>query len=733
MDKIPSTDQSSDKLHILDYWRIIRVRFVTILLVFLLTAVTTTVVTFLLSPTYMSLSRISVEKDTSDIAPLLGMQSGPAQFDPYFIQTEFEKIQSQKVLDKVVEKCELAKEWGIISDPQAEVGHTESVKARKILEKMIDIRQYRNTSIIELRAYDGKKELAQKIARSLAQEYKDHRTSLQKERVQIGINSLNKRMDEKNEKITSMQATVDRLRTDLGISDSAGEESYSIIEPEIVRRYEAELITAKGVHTTQSTLLEGLKGQSIEQLRASILTAHPDAQLDALIRELHTGQQTLANHSIDLGEQHPRIKGLKKVVATLEEQIDNRIQGVLAGLELRVKSSKAQVEQLQRDVVEAKHRESDMREKGREYFDAKRELSNTTRIRDTILFRIMQEEVDLELPKSSTVEVIDDADLPEKAVKPNIPLNIALGMVVGLILGVGLAFFIEYLDTSVKTIDDVERALGAAVLGVIPQNVGSLLDEGDESPHAEAYRVLRTNILFAGRQTEDQTTFSVVSGGAGEGKTTTMFNLAVVFAQQGDRVLVVDSDLRRPSMHRFFKVSNNIGLTNYLLGQVTIDEVIQTSEIPSLHFVPSGKLPSSSMGILSSAKMKEFVVEMKSRYDYVFLDAPPIMGVSDASVLASMVDMCVLVVQYRKYPQLMTQRAKEMVTKVGGELVGVVLNNINISQDSYYYYYSGYYYDYYYKSREKEEDSADEAPDGKKETKLLAKADIGGDDEKPKY
>ena len=733
MDKIPSTDQSSDKLHILDYWRIIRVRFVTILLVFLLTAVTTTVVTFLLNPTYMSLSRISVEKDTSDIAPLLGMQSGPAQFDPYFIQTEFEKIQSQKVLDKVVEKCELAKEWGIISDPQAEVGHTEAVKARKILEKMIDIRQYRNTSIIELRAYDRKPQLARQIAQALAEEYKNHRTSLQKDRVKIGIQALSKRMEEINEKITGMQATVDRLRTDLGISDAAGEESYSIIEPEIVRRYEAELITSKGVHTTQSTLLEGLKEQSVEQLRASILTAHPDAQLDVLVRELHTGQQTLANHSIDLGEQHPRIKGLKKVVTTLEGQIDDRIQGVLAGLELRVKSSKAQVEQLQRDVAEAKQRESDMREKGRKYFDAKRELSNTTRIRDTILFRIMQEEVDLELPKSSTVEIIDDADLPEKAVKPNVPLNIALGMVVGLILGVGLAFFIEYLDTSVKTIDDVERALGAAVLGVIPQNVGSLLDEGDESPHAEAYRVLRTNILFAGRQTEDQTTFSVVSGGAGEGKTTTMFNLAVVFAQQGDRVLVVDSDLRRPSMHRFFKVSNNIGLTNYLLGQVTIDEVIQTSEIPSLHFVPSGKLPSSSMGILSSAKMKEFVVEMKSRYDYVFLDAPPIMGVSDASVLASMVDMCVLVVQYRKYPQLMTQRAKEMVTKVGGDLVGVVLNNINISQDSYYYYYSGYYYDYYYKSREKEEDPADEVPDGKKETKLLAKADIGGDDEKPKY
>ena len=728
MDKTPSTDQSSDKLHILDYWRIIRVRFVTIMLVFLLTAVTTTVVTFTMPKTYMSLSRISIEKDTSDIAPLLGMQSGPAAFDPYFIQTEFEKIQSQKVLDKVVVRCELTEDWkrlngGNLLDP---------IEARKILKKSIDIRQFRNTSIIELRAYDRDPRKAQEIAQALAVEYQNHRKDAQTARVKQGIKALEGRKEKTDKQILVMQANVDKLRTDLNISDAAGEDSYSIIEPEIVRRYESELIDVKGIHTSMFTLLEGLKALSDKELRDSILTAHPDAQLDVLIRELHTGQQTLANHGIDLGEEHPRIKGLKKVVATLEGQIDNRIQGILAGLGLRVNSSQAQVEQLQRDVDAAKKRESDMRKTGREYFDAKRELSNTTRIRDTILFRIMQEEVDLALPKESTVEITDEADRPLKAIRPNIPLNIALGVVVGLILGVGLAFFIEYLDTSVKTIDDVERALGAAVLGVIPQNVGSLLDEGDESPHAEAYRVLRTNILFAGRKDESQTTFSVVSGGAGEGKTTTMFNLAVVFAQMGDRILIVDSDLRRPSMHRYLKVSNNIGLTNYLLGQATIDEVIQTTEIPTLHFIPSGKLPSSSMGILSSAKMKEFVAEMKSRYDYVFLDAPPIMGVSDATVLASMVDMCVLVVQYRKYPQMMTQRAKEMVTKVGGELVGVVLNNINISQDSYYYYYSGYYYDYYYKSREKEE-SAEDDDKSRKETKLLASAKTGGEDEKPKY
>jgi capsular exopolysaccharide synthesis family protein len=275
-------------------------------------------------------------------------------------------------------------------------------------------------------------------------------------------------------------------------------------------------------------------------------------------------------------------------------------------------------------------------------------------------------------------------------------LNITLGVIVGLIMGFGLAFFIEYLDTSVKTIDDVERALQAPVLGVIPQNVGSLLDEGPDSPHAEAYRVLRTNLLF-GRKEGSMNTMTVVSGGAGEGKSTTIFNLATIFAQNGAKVLLVDSDLRRPSLHKLLNVSNSAGLTNLLLKQNTIEEVVQTTKVPNLHFMPSGKLPSSSLGVLNSTQMREFVRQARERYDFVFFDSPPIMGVSDASILASVVDMALLVIQYRKYPQVMTIRAKQMVEKVGGNLMGVVLNNINISQDSYYYYYSGYYYDYYSK------------------------------------
>jgi capsular exopolysaccharide synthesis family protein len=275
---------------------------------------------------------------------------------------------------------------------------------------------------------------------------------------------------------------------------------------------------------------------------------------------------------------------------------------------------------------------------------------------------------------------------------------IPLGILVGLIVGLGLAFFIEYLDTSVKTIDDVERSLQAPVLGVIPQNVGLILDEGAESPHAEAYRVLRTNILFS-RKNESWNTISVLSGGAGEGKSTTLFNLATVFAQNGQRVLVVDSDLRRPTLHKSLHVSNTIGLTDFLLKQRPLEEVIQKTKVPTLDFMASGKLPSSSMSILGSGQMKETIQELKRRYEFIFFDSPPLLGVSDASILASEMDMVLQVVQYRRYPQPMTLRAKQMILKVGGNLVGIVLNNINMSQDENYYYYSGYY-EYQYQRKD---------------------------------
>ena len=467
--------------------------------------------------------------------------------------------------------------------------------------------------------------------------------------------------------------------------------------------------------TRNNRLLEQLGQLKGDRLLNALVVANPTTELNTLISARNYALRQASGLSPDFGPDHPEVIKWSLQIAKLDEQLDATVQGILSGMRSTLEAEKAAMENQKSFLQETIEKNSKDTQRFRPYIVARNEFESARRIRDGIKIRVAQEDIDRDLSKTPSVETINEALPGTNPVRPKKAVNITIGVVFGLILGIGLAFFIEYLDTSVKTIDDVEQALQAPVLGVIPQNVGALMAEGADSPHAEAYRVLRTNVLFSRKDTNWRT-MTVVSGGAGEGKSTTIFNLATVFAQNGNRVLIVDSDLRRPSLHKILNVANNQGLTNYLLKQNRLEEVIQTTPVPSLDFLPSGRLPSSSIGILNSAAMKEFIAEAKSRYDFVFFDSPPIMGVSDASILASEVDMAVLVVQYRKYPQQMTLRAKQMVEKVGGHLLGVVLNNINISQDSYYYYYSGYYYDYYSKSE-------DSKPDGERKLSKKKRSD----------
>ena len=253
-----------------------------------------------------------------------------------------------------------------------------------------------------------------------------------------------------------------------------------------------------------------------------------------------------------------------------------------------------------------------------------------------------------------------------------------------------LAFFLEYLDTSVKSLDDVERYLGVPVLAVIPKDVGVLHKQSGLSPDAEAYRILRTNIEF-NRRSADANAITIVSGGAGEGKSTTLVNLAYICAQGGYNTLMIDGDLRRPKLHTFFDINNSVGLTNYLTTALMLEDVILQTPIENLYFMPSGILPADAAGILNSRRMSELIADVKNRFDLVLIDSPPILGVSDASVLASEVDLTIIVIQHRKLPRNMLLRVKQAIENVGGNLLGVVLNNVDVRSDSQYQYYTSYY------------------------------------------
>ena len=681
-------------MHFLDYWRVIRIRKAIIITVFLITAIIATAVTFILPESYASTCRIKVENDVNDSAGGSAMTAAQMPYDPYFIQTTFEIMQSQLVLSNVISALNLNTEWG----KKYFNGETlKTAETMEILKGRMALAPVRNTKLIAITVYSDDAKEASTLANTIAEAYKNYRLDTRRQTTAKGLEVLQGQYLEESNRIWSTQEHIENLRHDLGISgDQAEAIGYTpTLTTEMLQRYHDQKIEGERAYKELDVQLQQLKSLDRTRLRDVLPGVVNDGALSELLGKLHEAQQRIASLKIDYAADNNVVTRVQTLIDTLNLQIEDRVTGILSQLESQVSAKKAALEALNQQVEEAKAKDQIEAAKNQPYYNSKRDLEQMRSQHNLLYLKIEAERLDAEIPKTSMVQVTDRAEPGKAPVKPNKTVNIVLGLIFGLIMGVGLAFFIEYLDTSVKTIDDVERTFQSPVLGVIPQNIGYLLDEGAESKHAEAYRVLRTNMLFS-RTSEELNTIVVVSAGAGEGKSTTTINLATVFAQGGSRILIVDSDLRRPTMHKLFKVANNLGLTNYLLKQNTLAEVVQTTQVPNLDFMASGKLPNSSMGILGSAQMKEMIAELKKRYDYIFFDSPPILGVSDASILASEVDLVMQVIQYRRYPQPMTIRAKQMIEKVGGNFIGIVLNNINMSQDEGYYYYSGYYHDYYY-------------------------------------
>jgi capsular exopolysaccharide synthesis family protein len=686
----PDTMQEA-KLHFLDYLRILRIRKAIIITVFLITFTIATVVTFILPESYSSTARIKIEPDIiSDIPGVTAGGGGDvtyAPYDPYFIQTAFEIIQDQVVLNKVIAKLDLNTLYGKRYNggiPMQQFLTTTMLKRRLSLDPV------RNTKLIEITVFDEDKNMAAEIANAIVEAYRDYRLNLHADQGQRGIKALEDQYQADEIKIDTAQQKVDQLRTDLHINDYDPNSTSPTptLSSEMLRNYNQLMIEYEAQYTKADKQLTELQPLSPEKLREVLPTILPDPTLSDLLGKLNTAKQSFVSLTNDYSLANPNVIRIQSMIDELNQQIDDRVAGIMVALNNQVQSQKAALDRLTETVNVAKQKDLEESTSGQPYWEAKRKLETMLNFHQLLATKIEAERLDSQIPRTQMVEIVRRAEPGKDPVRPNKTLNIVLGVVVGLVVGIGLAFFIEYLDTSVKTIDEVERAFQAPVLGVIPQNVGYLLEEGPDSQHAEAYRVLRTHFLFS-RKDDKLNSIVIISAGMGEGKSTTALNLATVFAQAGQRVVIVDSDLRRPTLHKILRVSNNIGLTNYLLKQNTLEEVIQTTSVPMLDFMSSGKLPSSSMSILNSPQMKDLIADLKQRYDFVFFDSPPILGVSDAAVLASEVDLAIQVIQYRRYPQPMNIRAKQLIEKAGGDLVGIVLNNITMSQDEgYYYYYS---------------------------------------------
>ncbi len=683
--------QQESSLHFLDYWRVIRARKEIILAVTLLIGITGAAYTFTLPKIYVAECRLQIQQDALDV-DVFQRQLTPT-YNPFFMRTQFEIIKSKAILYQVIRDLNLQEEWGkeMTSDgSRLSLEHTH-----RILAGSLSVEQHRDTSLIAIRVYRTDPSEAARIAQHVAEVYREYRLSVQRRTTRRGLDAMENELQKRKTVLEEAEDELERVRQELGVAMIGGARGSAAIQSDKIRlqQLESDRVAARVdmlVRKARYDQLQNLEGD--ELLTASTYIVN-DPALANLRRQLIDAELNLSLLLENYGQNHPEVRRMEAGRNELRKQIDDALAGLKEGLRADYEVALAKFNAVEEELEMARQADIESeRERFLPFEKAEREVRTQRALYDAVRARITQEGIELEIPRTP-VEIVDHAEAQSRPVKPNYMLNIILSVLVGLGAGVGLAYFIEYLDTSVKTVDDVEQHLGLPVLGVIPQKVKPLIEEGPDSPHAEAYRVLRTNLQFTNKGLLGGA-FTFISGGVGEGKSTTLFNLAFVCAQMGDKVLVVDSDLRRPVQHTFLGMSNNFGLTNVLLRDVPIEETIKATSVPNLHFLPSGKLPRSSVGLLESQRMRELIKNLKARYDYVFFDSPPIVGVSDASILASEVDGVLLVVQYRKYPRAMSSRARRILENVGANTIGVVLNNINIMRDDYYYYYHSYYSHY---------------------------------------
>ncbi|MGI8435951.1 MAG: GumC family protein [Chthoniobacterales bacterium] len=684
------------KLHFLDYWRVIRVRWVLILLAFLLVLITAAVVTYFQPREYMSSVFVEVKSTAQNMRIFGNGDPSMPIHDPTLAPTVFQVIQRTGVLYPVIEDLKLQDKWA--------VGGQRPTKeqAYQRLKSKLNVDEVRNTDLLQISVLSTNPQEAADIANKIVAVYQQTRVEEERDMMNRAVASMNEEGAKQQTKVDDASKELSRIREKENIVDLNPEtldDTLSAANNMVVKQ-EGEVNDSEtnvAVLSTQLQQIDQLKGEDLMRMMPTLKITDPTIQKILPNYQDAVAQEALLLNS-GLGENHPKVKALRAQKSVFTRQLEEQVTIIRSALEKNLKSAETTRDELKKRLDAINERQLSSKNASGSYTRAKNTYIKEKMLLDGVRTRAQTQTMELAMPRTavSVKQVAEPASYPAR---PRVGLNLALGALVGLVLGLGLAFFIEYLDTSVKTMEDVESLLGVPVLAIIPKNIKLLHSEPGDTPDAEAYRILRTNIEF-NRKNPEANAISMVSGGPGEGKSTTLANLAFTCAQGGYTTLIVDADLRRPVQHSLFDLSNKVGLTNYLTTDMRLEEVIVPTSVENLSMLPSGILPSDAVGILNSQRMSDMIAEVKSRYDIVFFDSPPMLGVSDASVLASEVDQTIIVVQHRRFPRAMLTRVKQAVLGVGGTVLGVVLNNVDLKHDQNYYYYTNYYG--YYQPRDKE-------------------------------
>lgn len=655
-------------------------------------------------------------------------------YDPTELETELRILQSDLLAMQVIRELNLDKqaEFGAPPTPQAndlapDPLQTDPSRTAAMVggfKSNLRVALSPNTRIIEVHYRSADPQMAANVVNTLMQTYVENNFKARFESTMQASDWLSKQLVDLQMKVETSQEKLVRYQKEHEILGT--DEKTNIITAKL-DELNKELTMAESDRMDKEAtyrLVESGDPDAIATNAASIQDTAPGAPSESqLLETLRAKQADLKIQSAELSSQfgpaYPKLTQLNNQLKEIDSQIQAEMKKTVAKLRGQYTAA-LQRENMLHDALERQKQEANkLNESAIEYSLLKRDVDTNRQLYEGLLEKLKEAGVSAGL-KSNNFRIVDSARPPMAPIEPNIPRNLMFAVVLGLASGVGLAFLLEGLDSTVRTTEQAQMISGLASLGMIPLGSKSAREGANpkrlviatskeavelvtqvrpQSQMAESYRALRTSLLLSNLGHPPKV-IMVTSALPQEGKTTTSINTAVVLAQKGVRVLLIDADLRRPSVHKTLGMGPHSGLSNVLTGSTTLDQAItHTAVLPNLWVLPAGTPPPNPAELLASTNMRDVLHELREQYDHIVIDTPPSLSVTDAVVLSPRADAVVLVIRSGQTTKQALRRSRDILMQVNAKVVGVLLNAVDLSSPDYYYYYeyqgkySGYYRD----------------------------------------
>jgi succinoglycan biosynthesis transport protein ExoP len=698
-------------------------------------------------PIYDAVGSIAINKvDPVTISFKDSGNAGVDYYDPTDMDTEVRILRSDLLALQVIKQLNLDKPYATAGKPASSLPDLTSdamasdsagtASALANFKGSLQVTLIPNTRIIEIHYRSPDKNLAARVVNTLSNTYVEQNFKTRFESTMQASDWLSKQLVDLQIKVETSQEKLVKYQKEHEILGSDEKQNITTAKLDALNQ---ELTGAESSRMDRESIYRLAQSGDLEPLSASAAGnsegAKTSVSVSSLLDKLREQQADLniqaSQLSTQFGPSFPKVAQLNSQLKEVESQIQLEKKKIAA----RVRSdyfAALQRENLLRGALERQKQEANkLNESAIEYSLLKRDVESNRTLYEGLLEKLKEAGVTAGL-RSNNFRVVDVARVPTAPSEPNLPRNLSLALALGLTTGIGLAFALESLDNTVRTPEQTQAISGLPSLGMIP--LGSKLgaDHGagrrlsvarsreavelvtqsrPQSQMAESYRALRTSLLLTSVGGPPKIIL-ITSALPQEGKTTTSINSAIVLAQRGTRVLLVDADLRRPSIHKTLGMGPRAGLSNVLTGNATLEQaIIRSTILPSLFVLPAGTPPPNPAELLASSNMRDVLTELREQYDHIVIDTPPTLSVTDAVVLSPSADSVVLVIRSGQTTKQALRRAREILTQVSSRLSGVLLNAVDLKSPDYYYYYEyqGKYGGQYYREDIMSE-QADTAP-----------------------